>query len=160
MSPDTSAGLLQLVLDPDPRLKKVCSRVPENEFNTPELIAQVGRMTETMYAYQGIGLAANQVGFSNRVIVVAKDPTKFPITTPLALINPVIQDRAKKKQTMREGCLSFPAKTIMRKRSASVRVTAQDVAGNEFKWQAKGLAAQCIQHEIDHLNGKTMMDKT
>jgi len=151
--------LLQLVLEPDPRLHKVCRKVENTEFGTPELIAQVGRMTETMYAYQGIGLAANQVGFNNRVIIIAKNPEKFPNTTPIALINPVIQTRAKKKQTMREGCLSFPGQTTMRRRAASVRLIAYDLSGNKFSWKAKGLAAQCIQHEIDHINGKTMMER-
>ena len=160
MSPDKPVtGLLQLVLDPDPRLKKVCRKVEIYHFGRAELIAQVGRMTETMYAYQGIGLAANQVGFDNRVIVVAKNPEKFPNTTPLTLINPVIQSRSGKKQTLREGCLSFPGKTKMRRRAASVRIIAYDLKGDKFTWQAKGLAAQCIQHEIDHINGKTMMDK-
>ena len=159
MSPEEPVGLLKLVLDPDPRLKKICRKVEESEFGQPELISQVGRMTETMYAYQGIGLAANQVGFDNRVIIVAKNPERFPNTTPLVMINPVIQSRSNKKQTMREGCLSFPAKTTMRRRSKTVRITAYDLNGEKFNWQAKGLAAQCIQHEIDHINGKTMMDR-
>jgi peptide deformylase len=90
---------------------------------------------------------------------VVKDPNKFPNSTPLVLINPRIESRSNKKQTMREGCLSFPAKTRMRRRSSTVRITAYDVNGEKFKWQAKGLAAQCIQHEIDHLNGKTFMDR-
>ena len=164
MSPDTPKyfgvreGLLQLVLEPDPRLHKVCKRVKIDEFGTPELITQVGRMTEVMYAYQGIGVAANQVGFDNRVIVVAKNPECFPNTSPLTLINPVIQTRSNKKQTIREGCLSFPSKTIMRRRSVSIRLIAYDLSGNKFSWQARGLAAQCIQHEVDHLNGKTMFD--
>lgn len=159
MTPDKPEGLLQLVLEPDPRLHRACKKVEITEFGTPELIAQVGRMTETMYAYQGIGLAANQVGFNNRVIVVAKNPEKFPNTTPLTLINPVIQTRSDKKQTLREGCLSFPGKTTMRRRSKDVRLIAYDLSGNKFSWKAKGLAAQCIQHEIDHINGKTMMDR-
>jgi len=152
-------SLLQLVLDPDPRLRQLCPKVADEDFGTPELIAQVGRMTETMYAYQGIGLAANQVGFNNRVIVVAKNPEKFPNTTPLTLINPVIQTRGNKKQTLREGCLSFPKRTTMRRRASTVRIKAFDIYGKEFNWQAKGLAAQCIQHEIDHINGKTMFDR-
>tara|TARA_R100001086_G_scaffold184563_1_gene103109 strand:- start:622 stop:1122 length:501 start_codon:yes stop_codon:yes gene_type:complete len=148
--------LLELVTDPDDRLHQVCK--PVKEFGTPELIEQVGRMTATMYAYAGVGLAANQVGYDNRVVVVAKNPERFPHTTPLVLINPRIESR-NGAQTMREGCLSFPGRTSMRKRAKTVRITAFDVDGNEFKWQAKKLAAQCIQHEIDHLNGKTFLEK-
>lgn len=148
--------MLKLVLYPDKRLRTVCQ--PVKEFNE-ELEEQVKLMIETMYGYGGIGLAANQVGYSNRVIIVAKDPTTYPKTVPMVLINPRLLFRSNKKQTLEEGCLSFPGRTNYRRRAQRIRLVAKNPDGTEFKWQASGLAAQCIQHEIDHINGKTFLDK-
>ncbi len=150
--------MLSIVLHPDKRLKQVCQPVPEEEFGTENLKDQVAQMIETMYAYAGIGLAANQVGYENRVLVVAKDPDKYPNTTPLVMINPVVR-RSNKKQTMKEGCLSFPGVSKYRRRAKSVIVTYRDQEGGENRWKAERLAGQCIQHELDHLNGKTFLDK-
>lgn len=150
------ATMLKLILYPDKRLNKFCR--PVKEFNE-ELEIQVRQMIVTMYGYGGIGLAANQVGYTNRVIIVAKDPTTYPKTVPLVLINPRLRHRSNKKQTMNEGCLSFPGKTMYRRRAQKIRLIAQNLDGTEFKWQASGLAAQCIQHELDHINGRTFLDK-
>lgn len=148
--------MLRIVLHPDKRLHTVCQ--PVKKFDD-ELAEQVKLMVETMYGYGGIGLASNQVGYSNRVIIVAKDPTTYPKTVPLVLINPRIQFRSNKKQTLNEGCLSFPGKTTYRRRARTIRLRARNLDGSEFNWKATGLAAQCIQHELDHLNGKTFLDK-
>lgn len=149
--------MLDIVRWPDKRLKQACK--PVIDFETDELLEQIKGMVDAMWGYGGIGLAANQVGFDNRVIVVAKEPGSFPKTTPLVLINPVIERRSSKKQTMNEGCLSFAGITKYRRRSKSIGVIARDYRGLEFRWKAEGLAAQCIQHEMDHINGKTFLDK-
>lgn len=151
--------MLKLVLHPDKRLKELCLPVEPDEFNKPALEKQVAEMIETMYAYAGIGLAANQVGYFNRVIIVAENPNLYPNTKPLVLINPTIVRKSNKKQTMQEGCLSFPGQTNYRRRAKTVRISYQTIDGSVRKWKADLLAAQCIQHELDHLNGKTFLDK-
>ena len=151
------AALLEIVKYPDPRLREVCK--PVEEFETEELLSQIKGMVEAMWIYGGIGIAANQVGYDNRVIVVAREPSSMPNTTPLVLINPVMRERSSGKQTINEGCLSFPSKTNRRTRSKNCRVVAYNFEGERFTWKFRGLASQVIQHEMDHLNGKTFLDK-
>ncbi len=151
--------MLELVTWPDKRLKTACKLVPDSEFGEEKLRKQVGDMIYTMLANNGIGLAANQVGFDNRVIIVAKSPDGAIAGLPLVMINPKVTSKSSGKQTMREGCLSFPGQTSIRRRAKRVTLKAQNVDGGTFTWQATGLQAQCIQHEICHLNGKTMFDK-
>lgn len=151
--------MLVITAYPDVRLRELCQPVTEAEFDEPELKDQVEKMIETMYGYGGIGLAANQVGFTNRVMILAESPELFPNCQPIAMINPVIKRKSNKKQTMKEGCLSFPGQSNYRRRARSIRLEYRDVDGVTKTWKAQGLAAQCIQHELDHLNGKTFLDK-
>lgn len=151
--------MLELVIWPDKRLKKACKLVPNDDFAGEKLRKQIGDMIYTMLANNGIGLAANQVGFDNRVIIVARNPDGAMGGLPLVMINPKVTSKSSGKQTMREGCLSFPDQTIIRRRAKRVTLTARNVDGGTFTWQATDLQAQCIQHEIDHLNGKTFLDK-
>ncbi len=151
--------MLELVTWPDKRLKTACKAVAEEQFGTEELHKQCADMIYLMIAENGIGLAANQVGFTNRVIIVARNPDGEAVGLPLVMINPKVTSKSVGKQVMREGCLSFPGQTAIRRRAKRVTLTAQKVDGFMYTWQATGLQAQCIQHEIDHLNGKTFLDR-
>ncbi len=111
-------------------------------------------MVETMHKYNGVGLAAVQVGILKRIIVVDIYDEKGPIR----LINPVIV-KEKGEQEVEEGCLSFPNKYGKIIRPAQVTVVAKDENGKEIKINAKGLLAQALSHEIDHLEGVLFVDK-
>ena len=118
---------------------------------TDELRALVADMFETMYAAQGIGLAAPQVGRTERVFVMDVDEN------PLALINPeIVQHEGSERAE--EGCLSIPEIFGDVDRATRVVAHAIDVNGMEFEVEMTGLAARCIQHELDHLDGKLFID--
>lgn len=111
-------------------------------------------MIETMHKYNGVGLAAVQVGVLKKVIVI----DTYEKEEQFVLINPEII-KQKGEQEVEEGCLSFPNKFGRIKRPFEVTVIALDANGNKFKLTAKGLLAQAICHEVDHLNGKLFIDK-
>lgn len=125
--------------------------------------AQAARMVETMYEAEGIGLAANQVGLLNRVIVldVARradgigDPDA---RQPLVLINPEIIWSSDEKWEYKEGCLSIPQHYAEVERPFKVRVRYVDVSGQAQEMEGEGLTSSCLQHEIDHLNGVLFID--
>jgi len=110
-------------------------------------------MFETMYAYNGIGLAANQVGINKRIVVVDVSLREERKVLPIALINPQIVNYSKKKQVAEEGCLSFPGFFEKVVRSLSVEVEYYDINGKRQRIIAEGLLARVLQHEIDHING-------
>ncbi|MFN7098175.1 MAG: peptide deformylase, partial [Gammaproteobacteria bacterium] len=112
-------------------------------------------MLETMYDDEAVGLAANQIGVTQRILVVdASDDA----TRPYILINPEITEQ-KGKEKSKEGCMSVPDIYVEVDRAAEISVRAQDIKGNVFTIEnATGLLAHCIQHEIDHLNGKLFFD--
>jgi peptide deformylase len=110
-------------------------------------------MFETMYAYNGIGLAANQVGINKRIVVVDVSSKEERKVLPIALINPQIVNYSKKKQVAEEGCLSFPGFFEKVVRSLSVEVEYYDINGKRQRIIAEGLLARVLQHEIDHVNG-------
>jgi peptide deformylase len=110
-------------------------------------------MFETMYAYNGIGLAANQVGINKRIVVVDVSSKEEKKVLPIALINPQIVNYSKKKQVAEEGCLSFPGFFEKVVRSLSVEVEYYDINGKRQRIIAEGLLARVLQHEIDHING-------
>jgi peptide deformylase len=111
-------------------------------------------MLETMYAAPGIGLAAPQVNVHIRLLVVDVSDAN---DAPLAFINPEIIQRSE-RSTMREGCLSVPGFFEDVERSKEIRVRALDRSGKPFELDADGLLAVCIQHEMDHLDGKLFVD--
>jgi len=131
----------------------------------------VDDMFETMYASEGIGLAANQIGVSLQVVVMDLDPNKeaagdpgwaeelasWGFTGPLTLINPTITRKSGQIQ-WEEGCLSVPDVTAEITRSAVVDVSFHDRAGRRQKLRASGLFAVCIQHELDHLAGRVFVE--
>ncbi len=151
--------MLELIIWPNKRLRTACKLVPDEDFGTKELQAKVADMIYVMIANNGIGLAANQAGLDDRMIIVARNPDGALNSSPLIMINPKVTSKSSGKQVMREGCLSFPGQTAIRRRAKRVTLKARNLDGSMFTWQATDLQAQCIQHEIDHLNGKTFLDR-
>lgn len=115
-----------------------------------------GYMLRLMYSAPGIGLAANQVGWNKRVIVF--DVSGQAMAVPATLVNPVIHERKGRVLTEVEGCLSFPGITARIPRHDVVVYTAKTLEGEEFTLEIAGPIARCIQHEVDHLEGKTILD--
>ena len=140
--------LLTIVKYPDPVLQQPGE--PVTEFDK-ELRKFVADMFETMYASQGIGLAAQQVGVAKRITVIDLGQGKDP-AQKLVLINPEIISR-EGKQYEEEGCLSFPEIREKIARAAKVRIRAQDLDGKWFEMDGEELLSRCMQHEIDHLDG-------
>jgi peptide deformylase len=140
--------VLKIVKYPDPVLQQPGE--PVTEFDN-ELRKFVADMFETMYASQGIGLAAQQVGVAKRITVIdlslGKDPAQ-----KLVLINPEVIAR-EGKQYEEEGCLSFPDIREKIARAAKVRIRAQDEHGKWFEMDGEELLSRAFQHEIDHLDG-------
>jgi peptide deformylase len=136
---------------PDPRLRRVAKPVDEVTENERQLAAD---MLETMYDSRGIGLAATQVNKGVRVVVMdlSEDRSEARV-----FINPEIIER-EGSQKCEEGCLSVPGVYAEVKRAERVKVRALDDQGQPFELEADGLLAVCIQHEIDHLDGKVFVD--
>lgn len=136
---------------PDPRLKKVAA--PVTAF-TPELRKLVRDMAETMYAAPGVGLAATQVDVHKRVIVIDASERKDELRV---FVNPELLF-AEGEAECEEGCLSVPGYYDKVTRAARIRARAQDEHGVAFELDAEGLLAVCIQHEMDHLQGKVFVE--
>lgn len=145
------AKVLEVLRFPDERLRTVAK--PVTEF-TPALQQIVDDMFETMYAEEGIGLAATQVDFHQQLIVmdVSEDREQ-----QLVLINPEIIERSG-STGIEEGCLSVPGARALVERAERVKIRAQDRHGQTFELEADDLLAICIQHEMDHLIGKLFVD--
>lgn len=144
-----------ILIHPDPRLKKRCDPVA---VISPEIGKLAEDMLETMYDAPGIGLAAPQVAVMKRLLVMdcVKDPETPP--RPMVLINPVITWSSEDRSTYEEGCLSIPEQYADVERPAEVRVRWTGLDGRELEEEFKGLWATCVQHEIDHLDGKLFID--
>jgi peptide deformylase len=139
---------------PDPVLRLVATPVAAVDDEVRKLADD---MLETMYAAPGVGLAAPQVGVSRRVIVLDvsdDDDAK----TPHIMINPVIVKRSDALSMHEEGCLSMPEVRVEIERPAEVTVRFLDRSGKQQELRADGLLATCIQHELDHLEGKLLID--
>lgn len=143
--------MLDILHFPDPRLRKKAEPVTQVDDQVRQTVDD---MFETMYDAPGIGLAANQVNIQKRIIVIDVSKEK---DQPLCLINPEILERFGEEE-MEEGCLSVPGFYEQVRRSAQVKIKALDREGCEFNLLADGLLAVCIQHEIDHLDGKLFVD--
>ena len=144
-------ALLPILRYPDPRLHTVATPVVRVDDEVRKLIAD---MAETMYEAPGIGLAATQVNVHRRVVVIDVSEDQSAL---MALINPEILERAG-EQVCEEGCLSVPGVYEKVARSERVRVRALNAKGEPFELEAEGLLAVCIQHEIDHLDGKVFVE--
>ena len=144
-----------ILIHPDPRLKKVCDPVTGISAEMGKLAED---MLETMYDAPGIGLAAPQIGVTKRLIVMdcVKEGAGDP--RPMVLFNPEVVWSCEDLSTYEEGCLSIPDQYAEAKRPASVRVRWTGLDGTAQEEQFDGLWATCVQHEIDHLNGKLFID--
>ena len=136
---------------PDARLRKKGEPVTNIDDSIRQL---AGDMLETMYAENGIGLAATQVNVQKRVVVIDLSENR---DQPMTLINPEILDSEGTEQ-MQEGCLSVPGYFDLVERAERIRLRYQDLDGKSVELETDGLLAVCVQHEIDHLNGKLFID--
>jgi peptide deformylase len=143
---------LSILRYPDPRLHNVAKPVAAVDDRIRRLVDD---MTETMYAADGVGLAATQVDVHERVIVM---DTSEQRDQPLVLINPEVVQASAEMAVNEEGCLSVPQIYDRVERHARVTVRALDRAGEPFELEAEGLAAVCVQHEMDHLLGKVFVE--
>ena len=144
-------SVLSILEFPDPRLRTQAAAVTRFDAALKQFVAD---MFETMYAANGVGLAATQVNVHQRVLVTDMSEGR---TEPLALINAQILEK-EGSQVYQEGCLSFPGLYADVTRALKVKVKAYDADGNEFVVDVEGPLAVCIQHEIDHLDGKVFVD--
>jgi peptide deformylase len=136
---------------PDPRLRQIAKPVERIDDAVRQLVTD---MAETMYAAPGIGLAAIQINVPQRVVVIDVSETRDQLQV---FINPEIVERDG-KQVFEEGCLSVPGIFDEVERARHIRVRALNRDGQPFELETDGLLATCIQHEIDHLDGKVFVD--
>jgi len=144
-----------ILIHPDPRLKKVAKPVPDL---SDQLRVLADDMLETMYDAPGIGLAAPQVGLLTRLIVLDCIKEEGAAPRPMAMFNPEVVASSDDLSTYEEGCLSIPEQYADVTRPAEVTVRWVDRDGNEQQEDFGGLWATCLQHEIDHLEGKLFID--
>ena len=138
----------------DEILKKKSREVPKEDILTEKIQTLIDDMIETMHKYNGVGLAAVQVGILKRLIVI----DLYDDNGPIVLINPVII-KTKGEQEVEEGCLSFPNQFAKVIRPQEVVAEYTDREGKRMKVKAKELLAQAIAHEVDHLNGELFINK-
>lgn len=135
----------------DPVLKSRAT--PVDKFD--ETLEQLAEdMLQTMREYEGVGLAANQVGRLKRVLVAALEDEEYVV------VNPEISEIGDETEIEVEGCLSIPEIQVEVERATRIAVTGQDSTGGPLKLEAEGLLARILQHEIDHLNGVLILDRT
>lgn len=144
-------AILDILQFPDARLRTQASAVTEFDAALEQLSED---MLETMYQAPGIGLAATQVNVHKRMLVLDVSEDK---SSPKVLVNPQILS-SEGEEEMDEGCLSVPGFYETVQRADRIKVKAQDVKGEFFEFEADGLEAVCIQHEMDHLEGKLFVD--
>lgn len=146
----------KIITVPDPVLKQTAQPVDKIDATVRK---QMDAMLQAMYDAPGIGLAANQVGLLNRVLVMdlaSRKEGEKP--DPIYMVNPQILYESEERSVMEEGCLSIPRQYAEVERPAIVRVKYWDYDGKEAELEASGLLSHCVQHEIDHLNGVLFID--
>jgi peptide deformylase len=143
---------LDILRYPDPRLHTIAKPVAQVDDRIRQLVDD---MLETMYAADGVGLAATQVDVHERVIVI---DTSEGRDEPRVLINPELVQRSEEMSLGDEGCLSVPTIYDKVPRHARVRVRALNRAGDTYEFDAEGLLSVCVQHEMDHLMGKVFVE--
>ena len=146
---------LPILIHPDPRLKKVCDPIADIDDDLRKLADD---MLKTMYDAPGIGLAAPQVGVTKRMLVMDCEKADEAEPNPMVLINPEILEASDDLNEYEEGCLSIPDQFANVTRPAAVKVGYIDQNGDPQERDFDGLWATCVQHEIDHLNGKLFID--
>ena len=156
-------AILQILEVPDARLKTVSTPVEEFDDALKKLVED---MTDTMYAANGIGLAAIQVGVPKRILVIdlqeaseGEEPSEEgPARNPLVFVNPEILNPSDELAAYKEGCLSVPEQFADVERPATIRARWQDLDGKVREQDMDGLMAICLQHEMDHLEGILFID--
>lgn len=151
----TGMSIKNILIHPDPRLKKIAKPIGEV---SKELRKLADDMLETMYHAPGIGLAAPQVGVLKRFFVMDCVKEEGAAPQPMALFNPEVTWVSEEMNTYEEGCLSIPEQYADVERPAEARVRWMDMDGKTHEEQFDGLWATCVQHEIDHLDGKLFID--
>ncbi len=135
----------------DPVLKSRAAPVETFDENLTRLADD---MLETMRAYEGVGLAANQVGRLKRILVAALEDEE------IVIVNPVIEDKSEETGKDTEGCLSIPEIQVEVERPVAVTISGQGLTGEPVRLEARDLLARIMQHEIDHLDGVLILDRT
>jgi peptide deformylase len=146
-------ALAQIRQYPDPVLRLEAQEVVEFDGDLQQLVE---RMIHLMQDARGVGLAANQVGILRRVYVIQAEEDE----EPRALVNPVIVDRSSEMDEDDEGCLSMQGVVVPVERPVRVRIEARDAEGNPVALELEGLPARVAQHELDHLDGVLIIDRT
>jgi peptide deformylase len=146
---------MQIVIFPDPVLKQSCEPCGEHDKSLKRIAKQ---MAHTMYKNNGCGLAGPQVGILQRIVVLDCD-TESNEPHPVTLINPVVVETSGDDCKENEGCLSFPGISVPVTRKAHAVVTYTDLSGHKCTIEGEGLLGRCLQHEIDHVDGITMIDR-
>ena len=146
--------MMQIIVAPDSRLNQISKKV---EIIDNSIIAILDQMLECMYQNNGIGLAAPQVGILKRLVVIDCSDNK-DMKKPLKLINPEITELSKNFSEFEEGCLSLPSQYAKVARPSEITLKYKNIEGLICESKFSGLEATCIQHEIDHLEGKLFVD--
>ena len=144
-----------IVVWPDPRLREKTRAIPEI---TDEVRALYRDLADTMYAYDGVGIAAVQIGVPVKMFLVDSVVGGREKGDPIAFINPEIVSVSSDKDRSEEGCLSFPGIYVPIERPRQARLRAMGIDGQMFEAEGDGLFGRCMQHELDHLTGKLMID--
>jgi peptide deformylase len=147
---------LELVTYPHTLLQK-CLK-PIKSFNDT-LRGNIREMFRLMYENRGIGLAGNQAGLDARLIVINLSGDSEKLEEEMILINPEIRSHSRETLVEEEGCLSFPEIKVEVERKKQVIFSAQNEYGQELIYEAEGMFARCLQHELDHINGITFIDR-
>ena len=145
-------ALLTVLCYPDPRLHKIAKPVEQVDARIQKIVAD---MADTMYDAPGVGLAATQVDIHERIVVIDVSDEQNEL---MVFINPEIIWSSSETKSWREGCLSVPEFYDEVERPSEIRVKALNVEGKEFEIEADGLLAVCLQHELDHLQGKVFVE--
>ena len=145
-------ALLPVLCYPDPRLHKVAKPVAAVDARIKKIVAD---MADTMYEAPGVGLAATQVDIHERIVVIDVSDNQDEL---MVFINPELVWASHEKKSWREGCLSVPEYYDEVERPDTIRVRALDINGKEFELEADGLLSVCLQHEVDHLQGKVFVE--
>ncbi len=148
---------LEIVLSPDERLRTECAPV---EVIDDEVKKTAKKMAKLMYKYDGCGIAAPQIGVLKQIVVIDCDWGDTGEKNPIYLINPYIVEQSEETAFGSEGCLSVPGISVEVERSTSVTVRALNLEGQLMQYKASNcLFCVCLQHEIDHLHGLTMLER-
>ena len=146
-------AILDILEYPDPRLRKVAQPVAEVTDATRNIVSD---MLETMYQAKGVGLAATQVNIQQRIVVMDLSEEG---DTPIVLINPSFEGITEETSELQEGCLSVPGFYAVLGRIEKIKLSALNEQGEPYTMELDGLASVCVQHELDHLEGKLFIDQ-